>query len=80
MATSFFNGKITGFQHPVFTEASDEYDKLTATGETPHQLLCAILMGQHKVTQNGEDLWIHGKEIWIRIEPDGTLEIGEPAA
>jgi hypothetical protein len=36
--------------------------------------------GPREITVRGDELWIHANGLWMRINCDGTIEIGEPGA
>lgn len=43
--------------------------------------LKSIIQSEPRVTAHGDELWIHSDSgLWFRINSDGTIEIGEPAA
>ncbi len=84
MADRIYKGVLTFTPSEAFPESSDSFDKPHAGGLVPFQMLKEILSAaRHEDDSdiplyeeiNG-DIWLHGDGVWVRIEPDGTIEVG----
>ena len=83
MANTFYEGKLepTG----RWPEALESLRSPLANGQTPFNFLAEAIRGLSsgksisEIDESG-DLWISADGFWVRISPDGILEIGEPAA
>ncbi len=89
MADRIFKGRLvlTGeicHENLAFTEASEDFDTAHAGGLVPFEVLQKILLNSPKIIEIiGEhgSIWISGQDdTWIKIDPDGTIEIGAGAA
>jgi len=87
MADRVFKGRIivTGAvadeNRVAFPEASEDFNKPHKGGLNPFHLLGQILddnmaiMSPKVETINGS-LWVSGSDAWVKIDPDGHIEIG----
>ena len=87
MADRIFKGRIiltaavADENRVAFPEASEDFNKPHKGGLNPFNVLALVVDDNMKVgypqveTINGS-LWISGADAWIKIDPDGHIEIG----
>ena len=77
MADRIYKGKLAAERSPAFPESSEAFDKPHAGGLVPFELFRDILdyaFVDVKVVQGV--LWVSANDAWIRVEQDGSIEIG----
>lgn len=89
MADRIFKGKLTPENHPAFPEASLDFNCPHAGGLVPFEMLKEVLSAARHFEDsdiplyeevNGS-IWLHGEDgLWIKIDPDGSLEVGASGA
>lgn len=77
MADRIYKGKLAAIRSSAFPESSEAFDKPHAGGLVPFELLSDVMEAEVidiKVIQGV--LWISADDAWVRVERDGTVEIG----
>ena len=77
MADRIYKGELATVRSPAFSESSEDFNSPHAGGLVPFELMASVTSAADFTSKmiNG-DLWLTGDEVWIRIEKDGTIEIG----
>jgi len=65
-------GAVAKSNRAAFTEASEDLNKPHAGGLVPFEMLKEIL-GAEEIQGS---LWKHKDDTWVKIDPDGHIEIG----
>jgi len=85
-------GDVSDENRLAFPEASDDFRKPHKGGLDPFQTLYGILKSVEETIDLSEEntdplvqvihgsLWISGDDAWVKIDPDGTIEIGTAGA
>jgi hypothetical protein len=77
MADRVFKGKLEVEENSAFPESSEAFDKPHAGGLVPFELFRDIMNAEVVDTKMIQGvLWISGDDAWIRVERDGSIEIG----
>jgi len=72
MAQTIFEGQLVSIKrHP---EANPNF----AANEVWEPLIA--ILGSAVTKKDDDELWICGNDAWLRINRNGTIEIGQPAA
>lgn len=85
MADRIYKGKLRPEQNPAFPEAACDFHLPHAGGLVPFEMLKKIL--STALYAEGSDIplyeeingsiWLHGLNgLWVKIDPDGSLEVG----
>ncbi len=87
MADRIYKGKLLPEETETFPEASKSFDKPHSGGLVPFALLQEVLMirdpekgygatdiAEHKMIDGS--LWLSRGDVWIKIDPDGSIEVG----
>jgi hypothetical protein len=78
MAQTFYEGNLQSTRRQWAA-----YDKFSAplVQTVLFEILKDLSEGNGSLSRDDAgEVWVHGSGCWIRINPDGTVEIGEPAA
>ena len=85
MADRIFKGQLTPEQCDAFPESAETFDTSHAGGLVPFEIFQEVLgltkesvLGDERmrVDMIGGSLWIGRGDVWIKIDPDGTIEVG----
>ena len=88
MADRIFKGQLAPEQCDAFPESAETFDTSHAGGLVPFEMFAEVLgidlPGQTDVVLEGcleanlinGSLWISRADVWIRIDPDGSIEVG----
>jgi hypothetical protein len=77
VADRIYKGELAAVRSPAFPESSEEFNTPHMGGLVPFELMASVTSAKDFTSKmiNG-DLWLTGDDVWIRIENDGTIEIG----
>jgi len=81
VADRIYKGKLAVERSPTFPESSEAFDKPHAGGLVPFELFKDIIecpFVEVKMVQGV--LWVSTNDAWIRVERDGSIEIGTAGA
>lgn len=87
VADRIYKGKLVPKQDPAFPEAACDFHKPHAGGLVPFDMLREVLMVRDPCLDGTEDigakyeeidgsLWLSRGDVWVKIDPDGTIEVG----
>jgi hypothetical protein len=84
VADRIYKGKLAAERSPAFPESAESFDTAHAGGLVAFELIKEIL--QDAVHAEDSDiplfsevngsLWLHREDVWVKIDPDGTIEVG----
>lgn len=70
-------GNISAENARAFPEASESFDKPHKGGLKAYQVIYDVLKSEDQLVREiGESIQVSGSDAWIKIDRDGTFEIG----
>ena len=79
MADRIYLGRLATVQSRVFPESASSFNEPHAGGLVPFEMVREVLE-QPKVEMINGSLWISRDDVWVKIDPDGSIEVGASGA
>ena len=87
MADRIFKGQLAPEQCDAFPESAETFDTSHAGGLVPFEMFAEVLGiplpdrdlkldGEFRADLIGKSLWIGRGDVLIKIDPDGSIEVG----